>query len=456
MDRIVIVGGGISGLSLAHFILERQPPADVMIFESEKRAGGKIWTDKVNGFLCESGVNGFLDNKPKTIELAGRLMLNPLRSSDAARKRYIFSNGKLNLLPESPASFFTSNLLSISGRLRIIFELFAPKGNADDETLADFARRRLGREAYEKLIDPMASGIYAGNPETLSLKSCFPRIYELENKYGSLIRGMIKLQKKAKKSGKPRVGAGPGGTLTSFHAGMSTVIDSLKNALKDRLRIGSRVSAVEKKGKAYAIHLSDGSIVETDILVIAAPAYAASEILKNLDRPLSSLIAEIQYPAVSVVCFGYKRDRIAHNLSGFGFLAPYREKRNILGVLWDSSIFPNRAPEGYVLLRSMVGGVRASETAMLDDKKLADIVANELKAIMDINAQPDFVRIYRHEKAIPQYNIGHSNRLKIIDEMLFKHNGLYLTGNAFRGIAFNDCIENSYKLAEKIAEKEEG
>ncbi len=455
MDRIVIVGGGISGLSLAYALLESDPSADVVVFESEKRPGGKIWTEKVNGFLCEGGVNGFLDNRPKTLELASKLLLNPLRSSDAARKRYVFSDGKLCLLPESPVSFLTSDLLTLYGRLRVMYEFFAPRGSSDDETLADFARRRLGKEACEKLIDPMASGIYAGNPESLSLKSCFPKVFKLEEKYGSLIKGMIKLQREAKKSGNQKVGAGPGGTLTSFHSGMGIIIDSMKSSLKERLIVGNKVVSVEKKNKGYAVHLSDGMIVEADIVVIASPAYSAAEILRNLDRSLSSVLSEIPYPSVSVVCFGYRKERIANKLDGFGFLIPYKERRKILGALWDSSIFPGRAPDGYVLLRSMVGGARASELAMQDDSRLMDIVAEELGHIMDIKVQPDFVKIYRHEKAIPQYNVGHDRKLKTVDEMLLKYKNLYLTGNAYRGIGINDCIENSYKLAETIIRKEE-
>lgn len=454
MGRIVIVGGGISGLSLAHAILEQEPSADITLLESEKKPGGKIWTEKSNGFLCEGGVNGFLDNKPLTLQLSGKLSLNPLRSSDAARKRFIFSDNKLHLLPESPQAFFSSNLLSLLGRLRILYEMIAPKG-ANDETLAEFAKRRLGKEAYEKLIDPMASGVYAGNPEMLSVKSCFPRVYELEKKYGSLIRGMIKLQRQAKKTGGEKIGAGPGGVLTSFYDGMGMLINSLKDSLKNRLRVTSKVISVDKKGNGYSVYLADSTIIEAEILVLAVPAYAASEILKNFDKPLSITIGEIPYPAVSVICCGYKKEKISHNLTGFGFLVPYREQRKILGTLWDSSIFPNRAPEGYVLLRTMVGGARASDLAMYEDSRLIDMVLEELRHIMGIKVQPDFIRIFRHEKAIPQYNIGHDTRLKKIDEILLKYNNFYITGNAFRGISVNDCIENSYKLADYITKKEE-
>ncbi|MCE5194291.1 MAG: protoporphyrinogen oxidase [Nitrospiraceae bacterium] len=453
MGRIAIVGGGISGLSTAYAILEKDPSAEIIIFEAEKKPGGKIWTEKIDGFLCEGGVNGFLDNKPKTLELSRKLLLSPLRSSDAARKRFIFSESRLKLIPETPPAFFFSNLLSFWGRLRIIYEILAPKGRNNDESLADFAKRRLGREAYEKLIDPMASGVYAGNPETLSLKSCFPRVDNLEQKYGSLIKGMIKMNLEAKKTNKGKIGAGPGGTLTSFFDGMEVMVDSLKNFLGDRLRTESRVVALEKKHRGYAVVLSDDSVVESEILIIASPAYAVSEMLRNFDKPLSSIIGEIPYPALSVICFGYKKERLKHQLNGFGFLVPFKEKRKILGTLWDSSIFPNRAPEGYALLRTMAGGARASEIAMYDDKHLRDMVFRELKDIMGIDAPPDFVKIFRHDKSIPQYNIGHASKMNTVEDMVLKHKDMYLTGNAYYGISVNDCIENSYKLAEKITGK---
>lgn len=447
--KLVIIGGGISGLSLAYFLLEKKPSLDIVVLESEKKAGGKIWTDKVGGFLCEGGVNGFLDNRPKTLELVSRLSLTPLRSNDNARKRFIFSEGKLHRLPESPPAFFASNLLSLPGRLRIIWEIFAAKGNGDDETLAEFAKRRLGKEAFEKLIDPMASGIFAGDPEKMSLKSCFAKVYNLEQTYGSLIRGMIKLQKEAKKTGK-KVGAGPGGLLTSFYDGMETMIGSLSGFMGERLKTGTSAVSIDKKGNAYIVYLSDGSSIEAEAVVCATPAFATSEMLKGIDKNLSSSLNEIYYPTISVVCLGYKRERINLSLDGFGFLIPFRESRKILGTLWDSSIFPNRAPEGYVLLRSMLGGARRSELAEQDEGKLISLVMAELNDIMGIKAEPDFAKVYRHPKGIPQYPIGHQERLGIIDKMVSKFKGLYITGNAYRGIGVNDCIENSYKLAESI------
>lgn len=447
--RIVIVGGGISGLSLAYCLLERKPDLYITVLESEEKAGGKIWSDKVDGFLCEGGVNGFLDNRPRTLELIGKLSLDSLRSSDKARKRYIFSEKKLHLLPESPRSFFTSDMLSIYGRLRILYEIFVPRKTENDETLADFARRRLGKEAYEKLIDPMASGIFAGDPEKMSLKSCFPKIYELEVQYGSLIRAMIKIQKDAKKSGR-KVGPGPGGVLTSFYDGMGTLVNGLKDHLGERLKTNCQVVSIDRKSDTYTVYLSDNSSIQTEVVIIATPAHVTSEIVKDMDKHLWLALKDIYYPAVSVVCLGYKRDTLQNPLDGFGFLIPYREKRKVLGTLWDSSIFPNRAPEGYVLLRSMIGGVRMSDLAMENEEVLVQVVTKELHDIMGIHNSPDFIKVYKHEKGIPQYFPGHEKRLGSIHEKASNFKGFYLTGNAYQGIGVNDCIENSYKLAERI------
>ncbi len=450
--RLVIIGGGISGLSLAYFLLEQRPALDILVLESEQKAGGKIWTDKIDGFLCEWGVNGFLDNRPKTLELVSKLGLTPLRSNDNARKRFIFSNGRLNLLPESPTAFLASNLLSVRGRLRILWEPFVPKWQGGDETLAHFATRRLGREAYEKLIDPMASGIFAGDPETMSLKSCFRKVYLLEQTYGSLIRGMINLQKEAKKTGR-KVGAGPGGVLTSFFDGMETVIQALTAFLGERLRTGSPVVSLDRKTTSYEIFLGDGTTLSADAVVCATPAFVTSAMVKELDRELSAVLSEISYPSISVVCLGYRREKIRQNLDGFGFLVPFREGRRILGTLWDSSIFPNRAPEGYVLLRTMLGGARKSDLALEPEDTLKGIVMDELRGIMGISAEPDIARVYTHPRGIPQYTIGHEQKTARIAELCRKYKGFHVTGNAYGGIGVNDCIENSSQLAQRILQE---
>ncbi len=466
MIKIVVVGGGISGLTVA-YALVNSSKFEVTVLEADARPGGKIWTDRAEGFLCEKGVNGFLDNKPKTLELCKNLGLDILKSNENAKRRFIFSDGKLNVLPESPLSFLKSGLMSWHGKLRMAYELIAPKGPGD-ETVADFVIRRLGREGLEKLVDPMASGIFAGDPYRMSIKSCFPRIKELELAHGSLIRALIKIQKDRKKTGGPEAGPGPGGNLTSFYNGAQVITDTLAEKLGERIRIGVSVRGLArfgrrlagesgsarggKKGNSYQLHTSDG-VVDADIVVLASPAYASAGILKEFDVELSKTISEIPYAPVSVVCFGYKREKVLHSLKGFGFLIPHREGRKILGTLWDSSIFPNRAPEGHVLLRSMVGGAVSPELAMLEDDKLINMVFDELSPLVSLRAEPDMVRVYRWDRAIPQYVMGHGEKLEYIGERLKSYPGLYLTGNAYRGVGMNDCIENGYKVADEILSK---
>lgn len=455
MKRIAIVGGGISGLSAAYLLVSGNPDLEVTVFEADDRPGGKIWSEHVDGFLCEKGPNGFLDNKPKTLELCKGLGIDPVRSNENSKKRFIFSGGKLKALPESPISFIKSDLLSWGGKLRLLLELNAPKGPAD-ETVADFITRRLGSEALEKLIDPMCSGIYAGDPSRMSIKSCFPRIKELEQEYGSLIKAMMKIRKQRKTQSKSpegsRLSAAPGGTLTSFYDGAQTITDTLASRLGKHLKIGVSVHGISKNNGSYLLYTSQDTF-KADIVVIASPAYASAEILKDFDDELSKVLLDIPYPHVSVVCFGYRKEQVKHALNGFGFLIPHIENCNILGTLWDSSIFPNRASEGHVLLRTMIGGAQSPEIETYDNNELMNAVFDELRPILGLKSDPELVRIYRWDKAIPQYFLGHGKILETIDERLKNYPGLYLTGNAYRGIGINDCIENSYRIADEILAK---
>lgn len=457
MKKISIVGGGISGLTVAYTLLANKEDLEITIFESENRAGGKIWSDKTDGFLCEKGPNGFLDNKPRTLELCKSLGIDPVRSNENSKKRFIFLNNSLNALPETPLSFIKSKTLSLGGKLRLLYELIAPKG-PEDETVAEFIKRRLGSEALEKLIDPMCSGVYAGDPYKMSMKNCFPRIKELEQEYGSLIKAMIKITKQRKaevaqqeNKENAKVSVAPGGTLTSFYNGAQTITDALVDRLGGRLKVGVSVKRISENKGTYQVETSDGSC-NADIVIIATPAYAASDMLQDLDKKLSNTLTHIPYPHVAVVCFGYKKEHVTHPLNGFGFLVPHIENRKILGTLWDSSIFPNRASEGHVLLRTMIGGAKAGEIASLDNDEIVRTVFDELKPILGLKSDPEMVRIYRWDKAIPQYILGHSKILETIDEKLKKYPGLYLAGNAYRGIGINDCVENGYNLAHEIIE----
>ncbi|MDX2427058.1 MAG: protoporphyrinogen oxidase [Xanthomonadales bacterium] len=456
--NISIVGAGISGLATAQAILARQPDAEVTIFEAGQRIGGKVWTESTTqGYLCEGGVNGFLDKIPRTLELCQEAGVSPVRADASAQKRYVFSRGELHKLPEKPPEFLKSRLLSVPGRLRVIYETIAGGTDNPDETLGQFATRRLGKEAFERLIDPMASGVFAGDASKLSLKSCFPRIHEIETEYGSLIRGLISLQIKAKREGKKNTpGPGPGGTLTSFANGMSALTDNLAGQLGSRIRLSTAVQDISRSGNRYQLQLADNKVEESDVLILAAPAHAQAGMLQAMDAGLAGLLGEIPYPALSVCCFGYRKNQVGQILDGFGFLVPSKERRAILGTIVDSNVFPGRAPEDSILLRSMVGGARTPELGLLPDEQLISRVRSDLQDILGLKAEPDFIRIFRHTRAIPQYLVGHAARLKSIDEKLQMHPGLVLTGNAFKGVSLNDCVVNAWKTAESLFPQNQG
>jgi len=462
MPRIAIIGAGLSGLCTAHYLVNllsgAGKEAEILLLEADDIPGGKMRTIRQDGFHMEWGPNGFLTNKPYGMELVKDLGIEGrlARSSDLARKRYIYSGGALHRLPETPPAFFRSNLLSLSGRLRIAWEPFAagPPGGID-ESLGDFARRRLGTEALEKLIDPMVTGIFAGDPDQMSLRACFPLIHELERKYGGLVRGMLSLRKeRAKRGEQGEMSAGPGGVLMSFDRGVQTLADTLAGRLAEGLHLNVTVNRVERRGDAYALLLSESGLREemaADVVIVATPAYAAAQILAPLDEGLSDALAAIPYSPITVAALGYQKATLGNPLDGFGFLIPRGEKRQILGALWDSSVFPDRAPEGRALLRVMVGGVRAPELAALPEEQLLTLARGELHDIMGISAEPVLARAFFHDRGFPQDLVGHGKRLERIDGRLAHFPGLHLNSNAYRGIALNDCVLQSRLTAERIA-----
>ncbi|NVN89241.1 MAG: protoporphyrinogen oxidase [Desulfuromonadales bacterium] len=466
MKKVIIIGGGISGLATAWLLRDRARAAgielDLALLEKEELPGGKIRSIREEGYICEWGPNGFLDSKPQTLDLCTAIGVSGKlhRSNDNARKRFIFSGGELHRLPEGGPSFLKSRLISWPGKLRLALEPTPlvpgpPKGV--DESLADFARRRLGREALDKLIAPMVSGIFAGDPETMSLVSCFPRIAELERDYGGLIRAMIMLARKKKQeraAGKAvSSAAGPGGVLTSFREGIQSLTDALAASLGEVVKPGKEVAKVARgAGGAWKIGCEDGSEHDADLVIVASPAYAAAEMLTGCDDGLSILLRQIPYASMTVVCFGYERERISHPLDGFGYLITKKEGRSTLGTLWDSSMFEQRAPEGKVLLRSMMGGACFPEYVKFSDDEVVARVRKDLKATMGIDAEPSFIRIFRHPQAIPQYVVGHGKRLQALEERLGGLPGLILTGNSYRGIGLNDCVAAAQRAADQVME----
>ncbi len=453
MAHTVIVGAGMSGMSLAWYLKNLRPDWEITVLEAEDRAGGKAWTEKRHGYLVERGVNGVLDNKPATLELAAELGLLPMRSREASRRRFIVREGRLVDLPDSPGAFLSSQVLSPSGKLRVMKEPFVPRGDMSvDESLAAFATRRLGREAYRYLIDPMASGIFAGNPERLSLRSCFPRIHELERDYGSLVRAMISLRARAARKRKPGPSAGPGGGLTSFKGGMSELVDRLRGALGESIRTGVRVqSAVPLENGGWQVCLKDGVVMDATHIVISCPSHEALGIMKDAVPDFAQVCRHIEYPPIAIVAFGISKGAISNDLNGFGFLSPFVEKRKILGALWDSSVFENRAPVSRHLVRCLIGGMRNRHCLMKSDGCLRDVAFRELKELCGLWKMPEFSAVFRWPRAIPQYHVGHGRLLRELKGVLGACPGLFVRCNWVGGVSLNDCIMNSKRLAAQMA-----
>ena len=460
--RITIAGAGISGLSLAYAIREKLEAAgkdaEIFLLEADGRVGGKIRTHHENGYIMEWGPNGFLNNKPDTLALTRKIGIEDLLlpSNDAARKRYIYSGGRLNML--SPAGFLLGGLLSCRGKFRILKEYVIPRRTEEaDESLADFVRRRLGQEALDRLIAPMAMGVYGGDPERMSIRSCFPTIYKLEQEYGGLFKGMFGKMKEKRRARNQSTGstgsgpAGPGGVLTTFKGGLDVLTDALGRSFKGNLLLGAGVTGVRRENGRFIVSAEGlDAPVETDIFITAAPAYTAMDFLSPLDPQVSKTLSEIEYVPMSVVGMGFRKTELHTDLDGFGFLVAADEPRKIIGCLWDSSVFTDRAPESRASIRTMLGGGRDYKTPFLPDDELSKLTLDELRITMALNAAPELTRIFRHEKAIPMYTLGHSERLARLDYAEKKYPGLFFTGNAYRGVGLNDCVKESYLVAEKI------
>jgi oxygen-dependent protoporphyrinogen oxidase len=469
--RLVVVGGGISGLATAFRVRERFEaqgrPLELRVLEAAGRTGGKIRTELREGYRFEWGPNGFLDGKPDTLELCRDLGLEGalLPSSEEARKRYVYSCGALHRVPESPISFFRSPLLTLGGRLRVIKEAWAPTTPPGlDTSIAEFGSRRLGREATEKLLDPMVSGIFAGDPAVMSLASCFPRIAEMEREHGSLLRAMIALQRQRKRERRDSTGsqqrggpAGPAGTLTSFEEGMEQLVRVLEERLGKAVRkeciVTSLIPLKEKGAKGYRIRYHHQGVeqeMSADAVVLAVPAYEAEKVLMEMEPAVCEFLAGIPYASLVVVGLGFSKADAPGPLDGFGFLVPYREGSPVLGSLWTSSIFPGRAPEDCVFTRNMVGGWRNGWAASLEEEELEETVSATLEQALGARGTVRFRSCVRHAKAIPLYFLGHERRLNAIEDCLARFPGVYLTGNAFRGVALNDCTREAVRIARKV------
>jgi oxygen-dependent protoporphyrinogen oxidase len=461
MTRVAIVGGGIAGLAAAQALRTQAPDAEVIVLEARDRVGGHIRSESIDGYLCEAGPDGFLDNAPSTLAfvdelgLASRLM----PSRDEARRRFIFRGGRLHEVPLSPMAFMTSGLLSLPGKLRVFAEPFSARAPRHDETILAFAERHMGREAAHVLVGSMVSGIFAGDASQLSLRACFPKMHEMDAQYGSLVRAMLAKRRERRQSN--GMGA-PTGRLTSFAGGMEDLVRGVSASLGSVIHTNRRVTDLQVRqaagprlvgARAFSL-ATDSQRIEADAVVLAGPAFETAELLRSHAPAVSHQLLAIETAPLAVVCLGYDEAALAADrgpLNGFGFLVPRGEGVRILGALWETSIYRERAPHGKALIRIMIGGAIDPAVVDLTDAELLRVVRTDLERTMGLHIAPKFVHIVRHRRGIPQYTIGHPARLERIESGLAGAPGLFLAGNSYRGVAVNACIDEGRKLASRIA-----
>jgi protoporphyrinogen/coproporphyrinogen III oxidase len=440
MPTVAIIGGGISGLSTAYF-LKQQPELSIQVFEKEASAGGNLRATLKDGFTFDWSANGFLTNVADTLELAHSLGLEGelLPASDNARYRYLFRNNALKPFPTSPPAFLKTELLPPLAKLRAASEYFRGKRVNKEESVYDFIERHFGREVADTFAEPAVVGITAGNAKELSLDALFPRFRKLEQEHGSLMKGLIALQKNSK---------GQSSRLTSFKAGGTQKLTSaLESHLSPHLRKGAKVVRLTKLEEGYAVVLNDGETFQTDKVVLATPAFVSAKLLGSLAPDAAKLLATIPYAAVAVFGLGYNRIDVPNELKGFGFLTARGAGVRALGVLWSSAIFPDQAPEGHVMMRVICGGAVDPEFVELSSEQMLESVQHDLRVTMGITAKPVFLEHILWKQGIPQYVLGHAQKVRNIMENLKQHEGLHLTGNAYYGVGVNDCVRDAKRVA---------
>lgn len=431
MSRVVVVGAGIAGLTAAYRLSARH---DVTVYEREPRAGGKIHTQFIDGFVFEWGPNGFLSGATDLRELISELGLDDavVAASPAAAKRFIFWRGTLHELPTSPPRLLSMSLLSPRGKLRALGELWVRRAadGMDDESVSQFIERRFGREVAERIVAPALLGISGGDAGATSAAAAFPRLGDLERDHGSVIRGMLRARAKP-------------GRLTGFGAaGMQQLIDRLAQRLQGSLRLGAAVERLSPLGSGWRVHATSGE-VEADRVIVATPADAAAGLIAPWDAELAEHVRRIVYAPMRVAGVAFCAQDVRVPLDGFGFLAARDQGVRILGALYTSTIFPAQAPAGIVYLRVFLGGATDAEAARLDADDVRAIVRDDLATTLGITAAPVAFHEVLWPDAIPQYAIGHARLVREIDARAARHAGFALTGNAYHGLGLGDTVRNA-------------
>ena len=456
--NVVIIGGGIAGLSAAHALTTSDPSLKISLVETKNELGGKILTERLNGFIVEGGPDSFISYKPWAIELCKKIGLGDrlTGTNPDQTKTYILRHGKMMELPEglmllAPTRlipFLRSPLFSMVGKLRMGLDLIIPKRkNPKDESLANFVRRRLGREAVERLAGPLLAGIYAGNPERMSVRATFPQFPELEQQYGSLVWGMLSRRRQMARREKSSYTM-----FMTLQAGLGEMVQAIEKSIDAVTVIKghavTRLSPLQESG--YEIGLSDGRKLLTEAIVLATPAYVTGDLMKGFDRDLARELHAIRYVSTATVSMAFRKEGFSHPLNGFGFVVSGKKADEIMACTWTSTKFPHRAPEDHVLLRCFLGGEGREGVMELSDEAILQMVRKNLQSTMGITEGPVLAKVYRWTRANPQYDVGHLDRVKVIEEGLSKHSACFLAGAAYYGVGIPDCIRSGTQAAEKV------
>jgi oxygen-dependent protoporphyrinogen oxidase len=454
---VLVVGAGLSGLVCAYAL--RKAGIDALIVEASPRPGGVIHTERRDGYLLEYGPQSF-NATSIVLDLSRELRIDSqLVEAPPHAPRFVFVAGELRAVPLSPPGFIASPLFSLATKAKVLRDVFGHTvPPASDESIAAFVRRKFSPELLEKLVGPFVSGIYAGDPEKLSARSAFPQLYEAEKSAGSVIRGLLR---SGKKRGEHRAVPVEKPTLRTFRDGNQTLIDALATSLGPSLRCSVEATSIRKNSASpnatvFEVTLSAHGQQQTmlaESIIVATPTPQASALLRDVDQQFEATFQQIQYAPIAVVSLGYSTTSVRHSLDGFGFLVPRSSHLRILGTVWNSSLFPNRAPESHVLLTSFVGGATDPQAIHLSEQQLTAIVHTELTSILGISQQPSFSSIWTYPRAIPQYNIGHAEQMSHLEQLHGIHPNLYVTGNYLRGPAIGACIEQALAVACQVVNK---
>jgi len=482
--RVVVVGGGVSGLAAAHSLLERPGAAqgagrrvEVVLLEASGRLGGTVRTERRDGFLLEGGPDSFISEKPAAVELARRLGLADrlVGTNDEHRRSFVVRGGRLRPTPEgfhllAPARlwpFVATDIFTWRGKARMALDLLLPRGGSDrDESLASFVRRRFGQEALERMAQPMVGGIYTADPEHLSLRATMPRFLDMEREHRSLI---LALRRQARaQNGAHTAGASGAryGLFLSFDQGTQVLTDALAARLPaGSVRLNTRAESIAPRGAGrasgrgpgrghagWAVRLEGGETIEAAAVCLALPAYAAAALLSGVDTELAAELEAIPYASTATVNLAYRRADVPHPLDGFGFVVPFAERRATLACTFSSVKFAGRAPEGHALLRAFVGGALQPEMFALGEEEMTLAVRRDLRDLLGVEAPPLFARVEKWPRSMAQYHLGHTARVDRVRRRLSAHAGLALCGNAYTGAGIPDCVREGERVAADISE----